>query len=210
MGHAVPVPDVFDAPDVLLHEHRTTFSTRHRYEIVLPDGTPAAAVEETRAAGGALFGNTVSSRYFVQDAGGVLLTIDRPGAVGRSEFFATWADGRPLGRVRQENSWAAPRFEFALADGRNGRMTGGGWGGRDWDIALHTDPRASSLRKAGDEPRRIAAVHRERRSFDRVLVDADAFALSTDPTLDRDLRALLIVGVVALDVVRDVRKNSGD
>lgn len=202
--------DVFDAPDVLLYEHRGTFSVRHRYEIVLPDGTPAAAVEETLGAGGAFFGRVVSSRYLVQDASGVLLAIERPGSFGKSEFFATWADGRPLGRVRQENSWAAPRFEFALADGRHGRMTGGGWGSRDWDVALHGDPRPASSWKPGDEPRRIAAVHRERRSFDRVLVDADAFALSTDPTLDRDLRAVLLVGVVALDAVRDARKNSGD
>jgi hypothetical protein len=53
-------------------------------------------------------------------------------------------------------------------------------------------------------------VQRRPRSLRRALVDADEFVLRTDPTLERDLRALLLVGVIALDFVRDLRKSSGD
>ena len=118
--------DVFDAPDVLLYEHRGAFSVRHRYEIVLPDGTPAAAVEETLGAGGAFFGRVVSSRYLVQDASGVLLAIERPGGLGKSEFFATWADGRGGKRLLLEDFYRDARLRHGvLLDGSD--PEGGRW-----------------------------------------------------------------------------------
>lgn len=196
---------VFDAPELVLHEHGRVFSNRHHYDVLSPAGEVLAeVVEETRLG---FLGAVVSSRYVVVAGGAAVLFVERPGTWGRLEFHALRPDGSPLGRVRQENSLGAPRLELATPDGVLARMTGGAWGSREWSVTLHADPRPTSLRKGGEV---IAGVHRRKRSFDRVLVDADEFALSTDPTQDPDLRALLLVGVVALDGVRDRQKSSGD
>lgn len=195
---------VFDAPELVLREQGRVFSTRHHYEVLAPDGTALAEVAEEQRHG--FLGIVTSSRHVVVAGGAPLLFVERPARWGqRLEFHAVRPDGSPLGRVRQENSWGAPRLEIATLDGFLARMTGGAWGSREWTVTLHADPRPTSLRKEGDL---LAGVHRRRRAFDRVLVDADEFVLSTDPTLEPDLRALLLVAVVALDGVRDQQKRS--
>jgi hypothetical protein len=180
------------------------WSNRHRYDVLGLDGTLLANVEEKARYG--FLGILSSSRYLVTGAEGLLMTLDRPGSFGRLEFLVTRGDGVPLGRVRQENSWGAPRLELAVPDGRLARMTGGSWGSRDWALTLQFDPRPTALGKPGDQ---LAGVHRRKRTLGRALVDADAFGISTDPALDREMRALVLAAVIALDGVRDAQKSSG-
>ncbi|MEZ0493226.1 phospholipid scramblase-related protein [Kineococcus sp. TBRC 1896] len=195
---------VFDAPELVLHEEGRVFSTRHHYDVLAPDGTALAVVEEEQRLG--FLGIVTSSRYVVVADGAPVLFVERPARWGqRLEFHAVRPDGSPLGRVRQENSWGAPRLEIATPDGVLARMTGGAWGSREWTVTLHADPRPTSLRTAGDV---LGGVHRRHRTFGRAVADADEFVLSTDPALDPDLRALLLAGVVALDGVRDQQKRS--
>ncbi|MEW1959650.1 hypothetical protein [Kineococcus sp. NPDC059986] len=205
LRHAAKVVAVFDTPELVLHEHEQPFSHRHQYEVLGADGTALAAVEEELRPG--FLGHVRSSRSVVLVAGDPVLFVERPGGPGRQDFHAVRPDGTELGRVRQENSWGAPRFELATLDGVLARLTGGAWGGREWTVTLHADPRPTSLRKGGDL---LGGVQRRPRSLRRALVDADEFVLRTDPTLERDLRALLLVGVIALDFARDLQKSSGD
>lgn len=194
---------VFDAPELVLHERGRVFSDRHEYGVLTPDGELLAVVEEDVRYG--FLGTLASSRYTVSSAGRLLLTVERPGFWGRMEFHGVRPDGVPFGRVQQENTWGAPRLELATLDGVLARMTGGEWGSREWSVTLHADPRPTSLLTAGDV---IAGVQRRPRSFDRFLVDADEFVLRTGPSVDPELRALLLVGVIALDGVRDQQKKA--
>lgn len=191
---------LFDVADSVLHEHPTAWSNRHRYDVLALDGTVLATVEEKAKYG--CLGILTSSRYFVTGPEGLLMTLDRPGSWGRLEFLVNRGDGAPLGKVRQQNSIGAPRLELALPDGRQLLLTGGSWGSRDWTLGVQFDPQ----RKPG-EP--VAGVHRRKRTLGRALVDADAFQISTDPTLDPELRALTLAAVIALDGVRDNQKSSG-
>lgn len=196
LRHAGAVGDLFDEPELLLVERTRGFALDASYDVLAPDGRLLATIAERSGGARRLLGQWSPSTYEVRTPEGVLLHLDRPGSLGAAEFGVTSGDGTVLGVVGQENLWGAPQFSLHLVDGRRLQLRGGGWGSRDWTVSV--DDPTDAL---------VATVHREHRDALRFLGGADTFRVSTDPAMDRTMRAVVVSAVVALDAVRDAQRR---
>ena len=121
-------------------------------------------------------------------ADGDVLEVIRPAKVVKSRLSVRTGDRRRVGEIVQDNVFGKIRFTLTDADGRSvGQVRAENW--RAWDFAI--------VNRDGREVARIDK--RFVGVLKAVFTTADTYVVHIDPTLDGDLRLLVIAAAAAVD-----------
>ena len=175
------VPPLLTAPTLVVVQQAKFLSSRAEYDVYAPDGTPLGSVHQVLGSGAGIFGQLATINYDIVGADGVvLMTMTKPGTIGRAHFEVSWGNGQPIGEITQENLMFAPQFTLAAADGGSARLTGGSMLSWEWTI------------EAGDGSP-IGNVSKQFAGLAEMFSSADRFVVQLSPLLGGMLRPLAIV-----------------
>lgn len=134
-------------------------------------------------------GQFLTHRLTVRDvADGEVLEVIRPAKLVKSRLSVRTGDRRRVGEIVQDNVFGKIRFTLTDADGRRlGQIRAENW--RAWDFAIVN----RDGRKVATIDKRFVGV------LKAVFTTADTYVVHIDPTLDGDLRLLVIAAAAAVD-----------
>lgn len=168
----------------------------NQYDIWDPQGVALGFIDEqaqSRLRRTARFvasvGQFLTHRLTVRDlADGEVLQVTRPAKLVKSHLSVRTGDRRRVGEISQDNVFGKIRFSLTDAQGRHlGQICAENW--RAWDFAI--------VNRDGREVARIDK--RFVGVLTAVFTTADTYVVHIDPTLDGDLRLLVIAAAAAVD-----------
>jgi hypothetical protein len=188
------LPALLTAPVVVVNPTRALFSQRSDFSLFTPDREVLARVVEAPGSGKAMLGNRARVRLVVSDPDGLpLFYVDKPSGGLRASFLVRDSYENEVGTIEQDNALLAPRFTLAAGAGSMAHLSGGGLGGGVWTVATATGVVATAK-----TPLQYGGVS---------YLGNRGYVVELHPDLAGPTRALVLLSVVCLDVVRVIKRR---
>lgn len=176
----------------LLAMQQVTSLMSNNFEIANAEGQPVGLVHTTGSAASRLLRGS-RSLVVTELSGEPVLSVADSLNFWRDTFELSDATGQPLAHLRQRFAFFSTRVDMHLADGAVVEMKGN-LRGLDFDFLL------------GE--RRPARVSRQWSGLGNALLGRSTYAVEFDPEAPHPVRAAIIGGVIALDLIRHKAESS--
>ena len=182
------------APVVIVNPTRALLSRRSDFSLFTPDRVVLGRVAESSGGARPTMAGVPRAPLVVSDPGGATIySLGTPDGHLRLSFSVLDPDDNAIGSVEQDNAVFAPRFSLSAADGSSAHLSGGGLGGGAWTIATDAGVIATAKR-----PLQYAGL---------AGLGSRGYVVELHPDLAGPMRAVVLLSVVCLDIVRVVKRR---